>query len=147
MEYKIVLVAKGSPVGQRAAKKAAEMAKEKNINTIHLLFVNDTDFYHSGGFVHLKKEIETGLKNIGAIIMEKLERIIRDSQNGIKVEKIALKGKTSEEILRFVSNNKIDTIIIPKDERGPIEKSLTRGEIEPFFNEIKEKVENLIIIA
>ncbi len=146
MEYGIVLIAKGSPNGEKAAQKAAQLAKEKSINTIHILFVNDTEFFKGGGFVHLEKELEKSLDNIGTIIMDKLEKVIKQSNSNIDIKRIELKGNTAEEILKFVNENKVDTLIIPKEERGPIEKSLTGGDIEPFFNEIKKKVKNLIIV-
>ncbi len=146
MEYELVVVAKGSEVGEKAVKRALEIAKEDNIRTIYLLFVNDTDFFSKGGYVRLEKELEAGIENIGKVIMEKLEDVIKSSDNQIKVERVELKGKTAEEILRFVKENVVKTLIVPKEERGPIERSLIHGDIEPFFNEIKQYVNNFIIV-
>ncbi len=146
MEYELVVVAKGSEVGKKAAKRALKIAKENNIGTIHLLFVNDVDFFSRGSYVHLKKELEVGIENIGRVIMEKLEDVIKSSDNRIKVERIELKGKTAEEILRFVKENVVRTLIIPKEERGPIERSLIHNDIEPFFNEIKQYVNDFIVV-
>ncbi len=146
MKYELVLVAKGSPIGQKAAIKAAELSRDKNIKTIHILFVNDTEFFKSGGFVHLDKELERSLNRIGDIIMNKIEKIIKENNKNAEVKRIELKGKTAEQILNFVNENEIETLIVPKEERGPIERSLIGGDIEPFFNEIKKKVKNLIIV-
>ena len=146
MEYKLVVVAKGSEVAKKAIKKALEIAKNDGIDVIHLIFVNDTSFYSKSGYVNLERELERGIENISRIVLSKLEKMITDADSGIRVEKVELKGKTAEEILKFVKTNKVDTLIIPKEERGPIEKSLTHGDIEPFFNEIKQNVENFIVI-
>ncbi len=145
MEYGLVVVAKGSEVGEKAVKKALEIAKERGINTIHLLFVNDTDFF-SRGFVRLNRELEIGIENIGNVIMEKLEKTIRSFDNRISVKRIELKGKTAYEILKFVRENVVDILIIPKEERGPIERSLIHGDVEPFFNEIKQYVNNFVVV-
>ncbi len=146
MEYKLVVVAKGSEVAKKAIKKALEIAKNDGIDVIHLIFVNDTSFYSKSGYVNLERELERGIENISRIVLSKLEKMITDEDSGIRVGKVELKGKTAEEILKFVKTNKVDTLIIPKEERGPIEKSLTHGDIEPFFNEIKQNVENFIVI-
>ena len=146
MEYKLVVVAKGSEVARKAIKKALEIAKNDGIDVIHLIFVNDTSFYSKSGYVNLERELERGIENISRIVLSKLEKMITDEDSGIRVGKVELKGKTAEEILKFVKTNKVDTLIIPKEERGPIEKSLTHGDIEPFFNEIKQNVENFIVI-
>ncbi len=146
MKYELVLIAKGSPNGEKAALKAASLSKERDINTVYLLFVNDTEFFKGGGFVHLDRELEKSLDNIGNIIMDKLERVIKENNSNIEVKRIELTGNTADEILKFVNENEVDTLIIPKDERGPIERSLTGGDIEPFFSEIKKKIKNLIIV-
>jgi len=146
VEYELVVIAKGSEIGEKAVKKALEIAKENGFRTIHLLFVNDTDFFSKGSYVHLEKELELSIENIGKVIMEKLENIIKASDGQIDVERIELRGKTAEEILRFVKENTVKTLIIPKEERGPIERSLIHGDIEPFFNEIKQYVNNFIVV-
>ncbi len=146
MEYELVVIAKGSDVAERAVKRALDIAKKDRIGVIHIAFVNDTDFYSNIGYVNLEKELEQGIENIGNVIFDKLEMIIKNADDKIRAEKIELKGETAEEILKFVKTNKVKTIVIPKEERGPIEKSLTHGDIEPFFNEIKQNVENFIII-
>ncbi len=146
MEYKLVVVAKGSEVAKKAIKKALEIAKNDGIDEMHLIFVNDTSFYSKSGYVNLERELEQGIENISRVVLSKLEKIVSDEDDGIKVSKIELKGKTAKEILKFVKTNKVKTLVIPKEERGPIEKSLTHGDIEPFFNEIKQNVENFIVI-
>ena len=146
MEYNLVVVAKGSEVAKKAVKKALEIAENDEIKVIYLIFVNDTNFYSKSGYVNLEKELEQGIKNISRIVLNKLEAIILNADNRIEVRKIELKGKTAEEILKFVKANRVKTLIVPKEERGPIEKSLTHGEVKPFFSEIKQNVENFIII-
>ncbi len=146
MEYDLVVVAKGSEVAKKAVKKALEIAENDGIKVIYLIFVNDTNFYSKSGYVNLEKELEQGIENISRIVLNKLEAIILNADNRIEVKKIELKGKTAEEILKFVKTNRVKTLIVPKEERGPIEKSLTHGEVKPFFSEIKQNVENFIII-
>ncbi len=146
MYYKLVVIAKGSDVGHRAARKAVEVAESEGIDTIYLLFVNDIDFYSGSSYVHFEKELEQGLKNIGNTVMDRLEQTIKSINEMIKVERIELVGSTAEKILEFVKTNKVETLIIPRDERGPIEKSLTGGDIEPFLDEIRRFVGNCIIV-
>ncbi len=144
-KYELVVVAKGSEIGHKAAEEAAIIAKDKNIKTIHLLFVNDIDFYSGGGISYLKEELQKSLENIGDAIIRMLTETIKKHNPDVNIEKIELAGKTAEEILKFVNENEIDIFIIPKDKRGPIEKSLVGGEIEPFFDQIKERT-NLIVV-
>jgi len=144
-KYELVVVAKGSEIGHKAAKEAATIAKNKNIKTIHLLFVNDIDFYSGGGISYLKEELQKSLENIGDAIIRMLTETIKEHNPDVNIEKIELTGKTAEEILRFVNENEIDIFIIPKDKRGPIEKSIVGGDIEPFIEEIRKRT-NVITI-
>ncbi|WP_022669989.1 universal stress protein [Hippea alviniae] len=144
-KYELVVIAKGSDVGHKAAEEAAIIARDKNIDTIHLLFVNDIDFYSGGGILHLKEELQKSLENIGDAIIRMLTETIKKHNSNVNVKKIELSGKTAEEILKFVNENDINILIIPKDKRGPIEKSLVGGEIEPFFDQIRKRT-NLIVV-
>ncbi|AEA33966.1 universal stress protein [Hippea maritima] len=144
-KYEVVVIAKGSEAGVKAAKKAASIAKQKNKRRIHLVFVNDVDFYSGEGMGYVREDMAKSLENIGDAIMRKLEHAIKEEHQDVEIERIELHGKTAEEILKFLNENDIEILIIPKEERGPIEKSLTRGDIEPFFNEIQQRVKCILV--
>ncbi len=146
MEYKLVVLVKDCPSCKRAVKMASKIAKEENIDTVHLLFVNDTDFFAGGGTAYLEKELEQGLEHIGEAIFDKMENLLREDNGIVNVNRIELKGKMSKVIFDFIENNKVGTFIIPLEERGPIEKIVTSEDIAPYIEKIKEKVDKCIIV-
>ncbi len=146
MEYKLVVLAKDCPSGRKAAKMASEIAKEENIDAVHLLFINDTDFFAGGGTAYLERELEQGLEHIGEAIFDKLEKIIKENNSDVNVNRIELKGKTSKVLFDFLDNNKISIFLVPLEERGPIERIVTSEDVSSYIDEIKEKVDKCIIV-
>ncbi|WP_025270126.1 universal stress protein [Hippea sp. KM1] len=144
-KYGLVVVAKGSEKGVEAARSAARIARKNNKDKVHLLFINDTDFYSGEGLGFVKDDLRKSMENIGDAIMRKLEHEIKKEYPEVEVERIELEGKTAEELMRFLKEHDIEVLIIPKEERGPIERSLTGGDIEPFFNEIQQRVKCILI--
>ncbi len=144
---KIVLIVKASDVGEKALKKALEKTKEYECDRLSLLFVVDKDFFSgdSSGYVKPDYLVEKGLENIGDAILDNMEQIIKKTDENIRAERIVLHGRTADEILKFVQENKVDVLIVPKDKRGPIEKFLTGGDIYEFIKKI-EKYTNTIIV-
>ncbi len=144
----LVLVAKGSKIGEVALEKAVDLYEKFKCSTLKILLVLDTDFFSTGlsGYTKARTDAEIGFKHIDKVIFEKLENRAKQINKDINIEKVILKGKTAEEILKYVKrHNDIYTIIIPQDERGPIEKSLVGGEIAPFFEEIS-KYTKLVVV-
>lgn len=144
----LVLVAKGSEIGRIALEKAVELFDKFGCKTLEILLVLDANFFSTGlsGYTKPKTDAEIGLGHIDNVIFEKLENRAKQINKNINTKKVILEGKTAEEILKYVKrHNDIYAIIIPKEERGPIEKSLLGGEIMPFFEEIK-KFTKLIVV-
>ncbi len=143
----VVLIAKGSKAGEAALFKALEIANELKCNKLFMLFVADNDFFagDGSGFSKSEESVNEGLDAIGDAILRKLINIAKEMDEKIKVETIVLHGNTASEILDFVKNNKIDVLVIPRDKRGPIEKSLTGGDIEPFIKEISNYTKLILV--
>jgi len=137
---RIVLIVKASDIGEKALQKAVSIMKENNCDELSLLFVADMDFFsgNSSGYVKPDYLVEKGLEGIGRAVLDNMEKTAQEIDKNIKTERIVLNGNTAEEILRFVKENKVDILIIPKDERGPIEKFLTGGDIGEFIDEIEK---------
>ncbi len=137
---KIVLIVKASEVGERALKKSIDILEEFKCRKLYLLFVVDSDFFSgiASSYIKSEKYVEKGLEDIGDAILRKMEELVKESKKDISTERIILYGDTAEEVLNFVKNNNVDMLIIPKDKRGPIEKSLTGGDITRFIKEIEE---------
>ena len=137
---RIVLIVKASDVGEKALEKAVSIMKENNCNELTLLFVADMDFFsgNSSGYVKPDYLVEKGLEGIGRAVLDSMEKTAKEIDENIETERIVLNGNTAEEILRFVKENKVDMLIIPKDKRGPIEKFLTGGDIGEFIGEIEK---------
>ncbi|WP_035587713.1 universal stress protein [Hippea jasoniae] len=146
MDYGIVVVAKGSEVGLKAAKEAVKIAKDKNYKEIYLLFVNDPNFYSGEGISVGKDDVSESLKHIGDAVISKLTDYIKKEDQDLEVRSIILYGATAEEIVKFLQVNKVDVFIIPKDKRGPIERSIVGGDIEPFYKEIA-KLTNCVVVG
>lgn len=137
---KIVLIVKASEVGERALKKAIDILEQFKCKKLYLLFVVDNDFFSgvASGYTKSKEDVEKGLEDIGDAILRKMEELVKESKKDVVTERVVLYGDTAEEILKFVKNNSIDMLIIPKDKRGPIEKSLTGGDVTRFMKEIEK---------
>lgn len=147
MQLEIACIAKGSPVGERAAKKAAEIARKNKYDKISLLFVVDVDFLSKGLAEYTKEEkvAKEGLIRIGITIMEKLKKIILDIFPQVNVRKIFREGSTAKVIECFVKDNTIGKLVIPREERGPIEKTLVGGDIESFIEELSNYTKIIIV--
>jgi len=143
----LVCIAKGSPSGERAAKKAAEIAKKDGYNKISLLFIVDVDFLSKSltGYTKEENRAKEGLVHIGKTIMEKLKKIILDISPQVNIKRILREGSTAEVIRCFVKNNTIAKLVIPKEERGPIEKTLVGGDIESFIEELSNYTKIIIV--
>ncbi len=144
---KIVLVIKASEVGERALKKALDLLGEKRCSCLGLLFVVDHEFFSGSGSGYIKpnENIDKGLEGIADAILRKMEDYIEEHAKGVKTQRIILHGETAEEILNYVKSNNIDILVIPKDKRGPIEKYITGGEIEPFIEDISKHTKPIVV--
>ncbi len=147
-DKKIVLVVKASEVGERGLKKAIDIIREEDCNKLYLLFVVDHDFFSGDGasYVKSKQQVDKGLEGIGDAILRTMEDMLEETDKSIESQRVILHGKTAEEIMNFAKNNKVDVLIIPKDQRGPIEKFITGGDITPFIDEIKKYVDKVVVV-
>jgi len=144
----LVLVAKGSEIGGIALEKAVDLFEKFRCKTLKIVLVLDADFFSTGlsGYTKPNADAKIGLEHIDNVIFEKLENRAKQINKNINIERVVLEGKTAEQILKYVKqHNDIYAIIIPQDERGPIEKSLLGGEIEPFFEEIKKSTKLIVV--
>jgi nucleotide-binding universal stress UspA family protein len=144
---KIILVVKTSEVGERALKKSMDIIEENGCNKLGLLFVVDHDFFSGAGasYVKSKYEVDKGLEGIADAILRTMKSTIKESGKNIQTEDIILHGKTAEEIIKYVKENNIDILIIPRAKRGPIEKFITGGDITPFIEELKQYTKPIVI--
>ncbi len=144
---RVVLVVKASKVGERALKKALEIMQQRNCETLGLLFVIDEEFFRDAaiGYVRLDDVIEKGLEGIADAVLTKMERLIEKEGKPVKHERILLHGNTAEEVLKFVKENDVDILVIPRDKRGPIERFLVGGDITPFVRDIEKYCEVVLV--
>ncbi len=145
---KVVLVVKASEVGERGLLRSLDILKQKNCKNLSLLFVVDHDFFSGAGagYVKANKTVDEGLEGIADAILRKMEDMIEEQGSDVATERIILHGKTIEEIIKFVKENVVDVLIIPKDKRGPIEKFITGGDIGPFIEELESYVKEVVVV-
>ena len=148
----IICATKGSKESQIAEDKAIETAKENNSNLI-FLFVIDAESMDKGGDVSEGglEEIETGLKNIGKVILENAEE--KAIENGLSKDKI-FKEEVSGNFLKVlqseVEKNNADLVVIGHSlaNRGIIERQLmSKSTTDVFEKQIKDVLKCQILIV
>jgi len=112
---KIIVPIDGSPVSQKAAEKAVELAKQYG-SDITFISIVDARFiytYDIGGVISLPvnyPHITEGLIELETIALDAF--IAKIDCAGIEVEKIVLYGSPYEEILKFANKSNCDLIVM-----------------------------------
>ncbi len=143
---RVVLVVKASRVGERALEKALEIMEERNCDKLELVFVVDEEFFRDAvGYIKAYDIVEEGLEEIADAVLTKMERLIKKSGKPVNYERVILHGNTAEEILKFVKENSVDVVVLPKDKMGPIERFLMKDDITPFVKDIEHYAEVVLV--
>ncbi len=139
----IICIVKGGKKGINAAKKAINIAKENHMKLI-FIFSADTENMIGGNFgVESDESTSEGLENIGNVVIDEFE-------NMAKKEKVAYSSKIINEDLknklkRIIKYNKVSHLVVPKLERGAIEKLIVRDNTSELVDEIRDELPDLNI--
>ncbi|WP_458747017.1 universal stress protein [Candidatus Nitrosocosmicus sp. T] len=124
MINKIVVTDDGTEASDMAIEKASELAEQMNVPLIILHVVNDIGIPASlilgndrpaieVARVTIGKSIEKGWNQRADSIIDKLKK----EKNIISISTYCLWGVASEEILKFVQDNKIDMVVMGTGKR------------------------------
>jgi nucleotide-binding universal stress UspA family protein len=138
MSYKsIVCGVTGSAHAQKAALKAAVLAKENDAQLTYV-YVVDTDFFRKGIAVELSSHFITeSLQHLGTHILGVAEQLALTQ--GITPKKIVKTGRILEALQEVVKEEKADLLVLGHEERTFFEKALFKGDVESHVEELKKK--------
>lgn len=138
MSYKsIVCGVTGSAHAQKAALKAAVMARENDAQLVYV-YVVDTDFFRKGIAVELSSHsITESLKHLGTHILGVAEQLALTQ--GVTPKKIVKTGRVLDALQEVVKEEKADLLVLGHEDRTFFEKVLFKGDVESHVGELKKK--------
>jgi nucleotide-binding universal stress UspA family protein len=134
MNYKkIVCGVTGSAASQKAALKAAQLAKE---NEADLIFVYAVDIsFLKGMTVELTSQFaQKTLEHLGGHILDQAEEV--SAGVGITPRKVLRPGEVLEVLKQVLKEEKADLLVIGHEERSFFEKVLFKGVVEDHLQEL-----------
>ena len=136
--YKNILVPhSGTPAGDNELKHAIHIAKNSNAKIFILHIVEDVPHgplgfgLHSSEMDKIKKQVKEVIRDMKDVMKkEMLKRVKICEKNNIKAEFEVVVGLPAEEIMKVVSDKKIDLIVMAKRRKlKGIKKLLALGSV------------------
>jgi len=139
----VICIVKGGKIGEKAAEKAIGIAKENSMKLM-FLFSSDTDYILSGNFGISSDDIASrGIENIGKTLISQFED---EAENlGVKYYSKIVGGNLLDELRKMIKCGNVSILVVPKLERGPIEKFLIGNNIDDYMDKLKEEFPSLKI--
>lgn len=135
MGYKtIVCGVTGSAHSQKAALRAAVLAKENNAALVYVYAV-DASFLQGG--VASSSGVKASLMKLGAHIVDIAEQLA--ATQGVTPKKIVRAGKVLDVLKEVVMEEKADLLLLGHEERTFFEKVMFRGGVEDHVQELQQQ--------
>ncbi|NOZ83579.1 MAG: universal stress protein [Epsilonproteobacteria bacterium] len=133
----VICIVKGGKIGEKAAEKAIGIAKENSMKLI-FLFSSDTDDILSGNFgISSDGTTSRGIENIGKTLIGQFKDKAKNS--GVKCSSEIVGGDLLDELRKMIERDDKSILVVPRLERGPIEKFLIGNNIDDYVNKLKEE--------
>ncbi|GMT43313.1 MAG TPA: universal stress protein [Deltaproteobacteria bacterium] len=133
----VICIVKGGKIGEKAVEKAIGIAKENSMKLI-FLFSSDTDDILSGNFGISSDDITSrGIENIGKTLISQFKDKAENS--GVKYSSKIVGGDLLDELRKMIKRDDKSIFVVPRLERGPIEKFLIGNSIDEYIDKLKKE--------
>jgi nucleotide-binding universal stress UspA family protein len=145
MAYKkIVCGVTASAHSQKAALKAARLAKQDGAELIYVYAV-DVTFLEGGRTVSLTEDVVAdSLEKVGKYILELAGQIAAAQE--VKPKKILRRGRVLDVLKLVMSEEKADLLVLGHEKRTFFEKALFKGDVEDHIQELKSQTGTEVIV-
>src|SRR3990172_5746598 len=143
---RILVLTDGSVAARKAEGYALKLAKMVGGRVIALHVVEHREDPLHRLWLRVRNELLEHAHSDGVDIIEELKELGR--KEGVEVEGTIRKGRPSEEILRYISENRdLDLIIIAPRKMGPFSRLLLGSTTERLVREIGKLVSCPVLIT
>ena len=132
----IVCGVTGSAHAQKAALKAAALAKRDNARLTYVYAV-DTGFLRGSVGGMSASLAGDGLERLGEHILNYAEQLAQSQ--GVTPKKIVRRGSPLEVLKQIVREEQADLLVLGHEERSFFEKTLFKGNVEDHVVELKQQ--------
>lgn len=146
MGIKILVPTDGSVAARKAEGYALKLAKMIGGRAIALHVVEHREELLHRLWLSVRNELLGHAQSDGVDIIEELKE--QGKMEGVEVEVVIRRGRPSEEILRYISENReIDLVIIATRRMGPFSRLLLGSTTERLVREIGKLVSCPVLIT